>query len=481
MTTLTPPLTWSAVFTVAPKSTKALRGDKILLPQSALEQLLAIATVTGPSTIRATDAHFDPFNPYSLAAARAEQSQWRETQQQLPHPLTFRLVNTQTGNVVYAGIQEFSAAEGEVSLSAFLLDALGIVEPTRESTPASKDSSDSDISDVARNFSKDDSTASIQITVHAKELPKGTYVRLRPLEAGYNPEDWKSLLERQLRENFTTLTTGQILSVRGSKTEDFRFLIDKVFPEGDGICVVDTDLEVDIEALNEEQARETLKQIMEKAQKAPGTSQGSSAGGEIDIWKPVVGQVLVGDYVDYQLPSWDRSQAIEIVLTNEDEKPIDLFISPQSPHQRARPRDDEHVLSDFSNQPVKKIVLQPSNVELEDAEELSISVHAVKTSEQEMSGPHHFSLRIRLISSERASDDPMEVDQGTEPHGPDEEQCKNCQQWVPKQTMMLHENFCLRNNIVCPQCKNVFQRKSQAWQSHWHCTHDTEFGNTAER
>ena len=81
-----------------------------------------------------------------------------------------------------------------------------------------------------------------RITVHAKQLPKGQYVRLRPLEAGYNPDDWKSLLERQLRESFTTLTNGAFLLVRGVRGESFRFLIDKFEPEGDGICVVDTDL-----------------------------------------------------------------------------------------------------------------------------------------------------------------------------------------------------------------------------------------------
>ena len=41
--------------------------------------------------------------------------------------------------------------------------------------------------------------------------------------------------------------------------EEFRFLIDGFKPDANGVCIVDTDLEVDIEALNEEQARETLK------------------------------------------------------------------------------------------------------------------------------------------------------------------------------------------------------------------------------
>ncbi|KAI9872437.1 MAG: hypothetical protein M1823_008170, partial [Watsoniomyces obsoletus] len=81
------------------------------------------------------------------------------------------------------------------------------------------------------------------VTIHAKQLPKGTYVRLRPLEAGYDPEDWKALLERHLRDNFTTLTLNEVLDVSASRHEHFRFLVDKLEPEVDGICVVDTDLE----------------------------------------------------------------------------------------------------------------------------------------------------------------------------------------------------------------------------------------------
>src|SRR5437016_4810716 len=115
MTTQDISLSWTGVFNVAPTGSKKLPGDKILLPQSALEQLLSASTVTGPSA-RRPHHEFDPFNPYSLAAARAEQSQWQDTRQELPHPLTFRLVNTKNGNVVHAGIREFSAEEGEVAL-----------------------------------------------------------------------------------------------------------------------------------------------------------------------------------------------------------------------------------------------------------------------------------------------------------------------------------------------------------------------------
>ncbi|RDL41708.1 uncharacterized protein BP5553_01687 [Venustampulla echinocandica] len=487
MTVPTPEITlkWSSVFRVADRSNKTLPGDKILLPQSALEQLLAVSTVTVTSNVRQTNSAFDPFNPYSLAAARAEQSQWRDTQQQLPHPLTFRLVNTENGNVVYAGIREFSAVEGEVELSPFLLEALGISipPPKSQSKPASVHSSDSGLPDQPIDLTNADDDNVPRVTIHAQQLPKGTYVRLRPLEAGYNPEDWKALLERHMRENFTTLTNGGILTVRGSKTEEFRFLIDKITPDGDGICVVDTDLEVDIEALNEEQARETLKQIMAKAQKAPGTSEGTSVGGDLNLWNPTIGQVLDGDYVDYQLPSWDRSQAIDIELSTEDGENLQLFASPFSPRQRARPRRDEHVLADFSSQTSRNITIQPSNIELENAEALFISVHASANADSETPRLHKFSLRSQSIpknNSFGSSSNPVAIDEDedTKMHGPDEEQCKNCHQWVPKRTMMLHENFCLRNNIICPHCSNVFQKKSEEWENHWHCPYDSQHGNT---
>jgi hypothetical protein len=474
-------ISWSALLRVAHPSraaAKDLRGDKILLPQSALEQLLAASTTTGPSTSHTFTA-FDPSNPYSVADARQERSQYRETYQQLPHPLMFQLVNQKTGNTVYAGIREFSANEGEVALSPHILEALGIQESDIQPGPQAGD----DVLELGADEGDEIKDEGLQVTVKAKQLPKGTYVRLRPLEAGYNPDDWKPLLERQLRGNFTTLTKGSILSIQGAKGEEFRLLTDKFQPEGDGICVVDTDLEVDIEPLNEDQARETLRQIAAKSQRAPGTAAGSSTGGTIDIWKDVEGQVLEGDYVDYDLPSWDKSRAIAIELTIHDDREVDLFVSPKSNRQRAVPRDTEHTFGDFSSPKdgIKRIVIQPTNAELEGAESLMLSVHGFSDSEGGSVGtkPCRYTLRARAVDIQGSSAAPIELS------GPqlsaDEEQCKNCLQVIPKRTMMLHENFCLRNNIICPQCKNVFQKRSEEWENHWHCpTHPDAYGSDAQ-
>ncbi|KAK3942633.1 ubiquitin fusion degradation protein UFD1-domain-containing protein [Diplogelasinospora grovesii] len=475
-------LNWTASLYVAHPSlvaNKGLQGDKILLPQSALEQLLAASTTSSSATSHTFTA-FDRYNPYTHNGARQGYTADRETYQQLPHPLMFQLVNQKNGNAVFAGIREFSASEGEVALSAYLLEALGI----QEKDVKERVSVDNGVVDLTMEEDSKREEEGIRVTVKARQLPKGTYVRLRPLEAGYNPDDWKSLLERELRENYTTLTKDSVLSVRGVKGEEFRFLVDKSQPEGDGICVVDTDLEVDIEALNEEQARETLRQIAAKTQQAPGTTSGSSLGRTIDIWKEVEGQVLEGDYVDYDLPSWDRSRALSIELSIPGGEEVDLFVSPKSGRQRAPPRDSEHVFGDFSSPKdgVKRIILQPTNVELEGAESLMISVHGYSTQAEDsaQSAPRRYTLRAKAVPVQGSSEEPIALDSSTS-RSADEEQCRNCLQWVPKRTIVLHENFCRRNNILCPQCKNVFHKSSEEWANHWHCPmHPEANGSTPQ-
>lgn len=466
-------LNWRASLRVAHPSriaSKDLRGDKILLPQSALEQLLAAALAAGPSTSHSFTA-FDPFNPYSVADARRERSRHAEPSQQLPNPLMFQLVNQKNGNAVFAGIREFSADEGEVALSPYLLDALGLRESDIQETPSSGGDGQPE-------------NGAVEILVKARQLPKGSYVRLRPLEAGYNPDDWKSLLERELRASFTTLTRDSMLSIQGVKGEVFRFLADRFEPEGDGICVVDTDLEVEIEPLNEEQARETRRRIAAEAQRAPGTAGGSSVGHTIDIWKVVEGQVVEGDYVDYDLPSWDKARAIAIELSIDGDEEVDLFVSPKTHRQRALPRDSEHIFGDFSSPKdgVKRIVIQPTNAQLEDAESLMISVHGFLLPGQEAAAPkpRRYTLRARAVDAQGSAAIPADLN-SPPPRSADDEQCRNCLQMIPKRTMVLHENFCLRNNVVCPQCKNVFQKKSEAWESHWHCpTHPEAYGSSPQ-
>ncbi|KAI7182616.1 ubiquitin fusion degradation protein [Hortaea werneckii] len=489
----TPELTWSAQYQLSSSRSQGLPGDKILLPPSALEALLSASANLAAETARRDLPAYDPYNSSTYSAYRRAESEYQDHRHQLPHPLTFRLVNPENGRVVYAGIREFSAEEGQAVLSPFLQDALGL---RLEGGSGKADASSPDDTIDGEVNGNAEST----VTVHVKQLPKGIFVKLRPLEPGYDPEDWKALLEQHLRQNYTTLTNGEVLVVpggraTGGKKEEFRFLVDGFKPETDGICIVDTDLEVDIEALNEEQARETLKRIAEKLTKAPGTGQGSSPGGELDIFKSQAGQVLPGEYVDYEMPSWDRSQTLEFELTAEDDgEDLDLLVSPLSATQRAKPRIDEYKFADIDGRPTKRIRLEPTNVELEGVEALQVSVHAFSQNEatdafedgvgkmeaeNDEARPRQFTLRAHHPH-------PDEKMQGRDEDGAEEApnegdvKCKNCGQWVPQRTLMLHENFCLRNNVLCPKgCGQVFQKRSPEFEQHWHCPHDEGYGNSA--
>ncbi|KAJ5770799.1 uncharacterized protein N7511_002850 [Penicillium nucicola] len=465
-------LVWSSQLLVAPPDrAPRLPGDKITLPQSALEQLLAAAPLQAvPGNNRAHTSTFDPFNHHTFAAESLARQQVEQRQQQLPHPLTFRIVNPQNGRFIYAGIREFSAEENEVALSALLRDSLDIKDEEFLNIDGESHIPTSPGSNAAPP------RAGPAVTVHAKQLPKGTYVRLRPLEAGYDPEDWKALLERYLRDNFTTLTTGELLTVPGTRSESFRFLVDKVFPEGEGICVVDTDLEVDIVALSEEQARETLQKRLEKSARAPGTSSGSSIGGVLSLGEDVTAQVLPGECVDYELREWNREDIIQVEV-NTDDPDLSIFASPFAPRQQGRPRADMHVWGDFSSQSPKKFLLRPTNVALEGAEALYIAVHADSANDESSKLPEKSPSQYQIRITVNPSDVSDSLEQGEDTHESGDVQCKNCLQWVPERTLVLHENFCFRNNILCPQCQNVFQKRSPEWQNHWHCPNDSSHGN----
>ncbi|EXJ80763.1 hypothetical protein A1O3_07047 [Capronia epimyces CBS 606.96] len=470
-------LKWSAQLQVAP-SNRRLVGDKITLPQSALEALLAAAPVVSVqnNSVRNLTSDFDPFNPYSFVAERRARAAFEDRQQQLPHPLTFRIENPRNGRAVYAGIQEFSATEGYVGLSAGLLEALGFQDgassqhTTRESTPSG---------DVMMANGMGSPKPEI-ITIHAKQLPKGTYVKLRPLEAGYDPEDWKSLLERHLRDSYTTLTRGELLVVPGARHERFRFLVDKFEPEGDGICIVDTDLEVDIEPLSEDQARETLNKRLEKKKRQQESGEGSSLGGPLDLEQEVQGKVLPGDYVDYELRQWNHGQDLQVVLqVPDDNGSLDLLVSPISSRQRSKPREDEYVFGDLGGRPTKRLKLSHSNVDLEEAESLNLAIHAWRDAaieSTEAARPVTYTLKITAAISEPDTQ-PDAADSVPSDLSPEDVMCKNCRQVVPKRTLPLHEAFCYRNNILCPKCSGVFLKNSDAWKNHWHCPHDDEHGD----
>lgn len=75
--------------------------------------------------------------------------------------------------------------------------------------------------------------------------------------------------------------------------------MNKLKPNEETMSLVNIDLEVDIEALNENQAKEILNQRLRKTQKSLTTPDDDSSDGLIEAKKIESGQVRLGNYVNY--------------------------------------------------------------------------------------------------------------------------------------------------------------------------------------
>ncbi|KAI0082817.1 UFD1-domain-containing protein [Panus rudis PR-1116 ss-1] len=132
-------------------------------------------------------------------------------------PWMFKLRNPQNSAAsTHAGVLEFIAEEGCVHLPHWMMKTLRLEEGDA-------------------------------IRVTGTELPKGKFVKLQAQQVHFlEVSDPKAVLEQALR-NFSALTQGDIIEIIYNSIV-FGFLVMETRPGGEGISVLDTDLEVDFAA-----------------------------------------------------------------------------------------------------------------------------------------------------------------------------------------------------------------------------------------
>ncbi|KAG8217841.1 UFD1-domain-containing protein [Butyriboletus roseoflavus] len=132
----------------------------------------------------------------------------------LESPWMFQLRNpSNPAASTHAGVLEFIAEEGIVHLPYWMMKTLRL----EEGDP---------------------------IRITGTELPKGKFVKLQPQTVHFlEISDPKAVLEQALR-NFSALTQGDIIEIYYNSMI-FGFLVMETTPGEGGICVLDTDLEVD--------------------------------------------------------------------------------------------------------------------------------------------------------------------------------------------------------------------------------------------
>ncbi|CAO3637227.1 unnamed protein product [Mucor hiemalis] len=342
---------WNAHYTVESTPKDLDNGDKIVLPASALEQLLLQAGSSG----------------------------------NLPSPLTFELRHPHTGAIRHCGVKEFSS----------------------ESTI----------------------------------LPKGTWTRLQPLSADYRDiTDYRAALEAHLRGHYTTLTKGQILTCRyGGRAYEFQ--LSDLKPK-DAVSITDTDLEVDMEpiitsadAIVKDQANSStaISKKLAIIELNTSISEVEVPKGSYKYWK-----LVINDVQDVALKITVESGNADIVVSSTDRTPT----------------LENHEWCDLTSD--RDRFVQLSHIT---SSHLHVGVHGYTEN--------------TVVSWEAAQSTTLATNQMMDLDEEDHEgkvQCKNCHSWVLERTLLLHEGFCLRNNVICPWgCGKVFKKGSEEYEHHWHC------------
>lgn len=131
-------------------------------------------------------------------------------------PMLFQLKNTAQDRTSHSGVLEFTAEEGRVYLPQWMMQTLLLQEG---------------------QF----------IEIKNVELPLGTFVKIQPQSVDFlDITDPKAVLEQALR-NFSTLTVGDIITF-SYNDKLYDILVLEIKPNGPGISIVETDLEVDFAA-----------------------------------------------------------------------------------------------------------------------------------------------------------------------------------------------------------------------------------------
>ncbi|KAG0302111.1 hypothetical protein BGZ97_002490 [Linnemannia gamsii] len=445
---------WSATFTVGQPADTA-KGDKIILPQAALESIIhAHASAPPPPPIQ-PDPNYDPtswaqpqFNPYDTTKP-----------QELPSPLTFQIRNPANRLLTHGGVKEFSAADGQVHLPPWMMASLAL-----------------GLGD--------------QVMIKYAALSKGTWAKFRPLSADYMEIlDFRALLEARLRSNYTTLTRGEILKVHQG-TKEFGFVVEELKPEpGEAVCITDTDLEVDIELLDTE-----MGGAINHSTSGILNEQGSRKDNILKIGVESHGRVSPEAYQRWTVDIPNRKSGIDIIVHVQEPGDLDVLVSTKLPVSL-----QDHLWADFESVGPRAITIPESDQDYTTQQNSQIIHIAVfgreptvaasgssTSTASNFDGGAIYSIQVQYHDSSDSPIPPSGLSSLTSESadvpnkdGPGYQECTNCGAWIPERTMMLHSNFCHRNNAKCNKCGLVM--KKEDLPNHFHCDHCDKHGDVLEK
>lgn len=328
----------------------------------------------------------------------------------LPHPLVFRL--STPSNSTYVGVREFhSFAEDTVYLSEDVCHRLNLTNDDTETFMSIE--------------------LALNVSGFGDPIEK-SIIELSPREK-YKVHDWKSFLEAILSAKYTAVTTNDVLTFEIDKRE---YILDVISVKTTNnirtVCVVDRDVELNIKL------PDTTIESLEEDENV-----GSSDGEYKDLFNDETGEIGINERIKISI----RSNQI-LKSNGEFVLGFDRFVN------------GDRFEFGTMNKPEKSWVNDSNDTVCIYLYGLGVEVDGLITG-----------IKFEIVSDDEDETENIEDEIMMDA---DSIRCIYCNNIIKKSSQLLHENFCRRNNIICPDgCGSIFLKTIP--KTHWHCC--STYGN----
>ncbi|CAL9036949.1 unnamed protein product [Musa banksii] len=284
------------------------------------------------------------------------------------------------------------------------------------------------------------------VEVHYVSLPKGTYAKLQPEGMGFSDiPNHKAVLETTLRRH-ATLSQGDIITVSyGELNYKLRVLETK---PASCVSVLETDIEVDIEG--HDSAQESSRNQPVLAPLVIGkVEEGIVEEGTFNYYKFSVEAAIIDEVASGRMN-------IEVKIeADAGDADTNVYISR---HPLIFPTQHRHEWSSHE-MGSKVLTVRPKDPNLV-AGTYSIGVFGFKgVTKYRISVAFKDNVKQQIGGHATASS-PIDMESV---------ECENCKHFISSRTILLHEAYCFRHNVLCQHngCGVVLRKEEAA--SHVHC------------
>ena len=365
---------------------------------------------------------------------------------QLPHPLIFEI--TCGSRTTYIGVKEFSAPEEDTAyLPSSVLTKLDV---------------------------QDQKEVTFKLRT---DIPKANSLRIRPTQLYTNITNWKYFLENKLNQFYTTLTSKESLVIEDEALR-YELLIEEINGESAKsvtACIIDTDIVLDVVPINDKLAHDQIKEFDSNPHnnivEIETELQAEGLKSFLDPkFVPAIYKIDLSKYKhDFQI-SLNSSTLYNVDLIVG----MDKFINLESFKWTTMSQDFD---VENGTQECKKVIVNMKDDEItnklhraaeqgedDDYDEIDKWIYIIAFSWNTPSD-------IKLVVGDVKEKHDIEEDTVTD----DSKPCVNCHKHISLAKIILHETFCLRNNIKCEVCGQVNSKKT----NHWHCDQCSFYTNDA--